>query len=154
MIPLTAKSRFLYQNFAKRVTGFEPVPPVWKTGMQPKTPRAQKAAGGNRTRISAMAKQYITFIRQPQAGEGSACFLSPYILFFCLSASGQSRNRTCNKTVNSRLLCRLSYMSEFKKPPKDGPQAVEILWCKFINHYTISAWNKSTDPFPCRNYRA
>lgn len=85
----------------KRVTGLEPVPPVWKTGMQPKTPRAQKATGGNRTRISAMARQYINLYKTAAAGEGSACFLSPYILFFAFRRADKAGVEPATKRLTA-----------------------------------------------------
>ena len=82
----------------KRVTGLEPVPPVWKTGMQPKTPRAQKAAGGNRTRISAMAKQYINLYKT--AASRRRKYLFPIAIYIIFLPFGERTKQESNLQQN------------------------------------------------------
>ena len=107
---------------AKRVTGYDPVPPVWKTGMQPITPHAHcfliwlskcKQATGFEPVSPPWQGGILTVILRLHGGRKKCLFPSPgFQLYSPSPASGHGRGRTYGIAVNSRSLCQLSYVSK------------------------------------------
>ena len=84
-----------------------------------------QASNGIRTRVSALARQYIRLaIRYLQGWAKEVPVSSTLIKFlFAVSASGNGRIRTCSLPVNSRLLRLLSYKPKSRKNfPRFAPE--------------------------------
>ena len=73
-------------------------------------------------------------------GEGSACFLSPYIIFCIrLPTSGTGGIRTHDLSVNSRLLFLLSFSPKEKTPLDSMIQRRSLIYRR-VSAYNNPGW--------------
>ena len=82
----------------------------------------------------------LAFVRHLQVGEGSACFLSPYIIFCIrLPTSGTGGIRTHDLSVNSRLLFLLSFSPKEKTPLDSMIQRRSLIYRR-VSAYNNPGW--------------
>ena len=85
-------------------------------------------------------RRVLAFVRHLQVGEGSACFLSPYIIFCIrLPTSGTGGIRTHDLSVNSRLLFLLSFSPKEKTPLDSMIQRRSLIYRR-VSAYNNPGW--------------